>query len=70
MVRWASFPAWLELDAEYRCCQLPTLHYVGPMLRSQYWESTAVPELRKRLMLLAQARPTAGVQGSYAEHDS
>jgi uncharacterized NAD(P)/FAD-binding protein YdhS len=43
----------LEVDAEYRCCQLSNLYYVGPMLRSQYWESTAVPELRKHASMLA-----------------
>ncbi len=29
------------------------LYYVGPMLRSDHWESTAVPELREHAMRLA-----------------
>lgn len=30
----------------------PVLHYVGPLLRAQHWEATAVPELRRHVSLL------------------
>ena len=30
------------------------LHYVGPFLKAQNWEATAVPELRKHASLLAE----------------
>ncbi len=33
----------------------PVLHYVGPFLRAQHWEATAVPELRRHVAQLADA---------------
>jgi uncharacterized NAD(P)/FAD-binding protein YdhS len=35
------------------------LFYLGPMLRAQYWEATAVPELRMRLRELATVLATS-----------
>ncbi|HEX5685481.1 MAG TPA: hypothetical protein VFY73_15785 [Ideonella sp.] len=32
----------------------PCLHYVGPMLKAQYWEAVAVPELRVRARSVAE----------------
>jgi uncharacterized NAD(P)/FAD-binding protein YdhS len=32
----------------------PVLFYVGPMLRAEHWESTAVPELRVHAAALAE----------------
>jgi uncharacterized NAD(P)/FAD-binding protein YdhS len=29
------------------------LHYIGPMLKSDFWEATAVPELRQHAKALA-----------------
>lgn len=53
----------LEVDAEYRvvgrCGALPGLRYVGPLLKAQLWEATAVPELRvhaKNVAALVAAR--------------
>ena len=40
------------LDAQGRCVN--GLYYVGPMLRPEHWESTAVPELREHAARLAQ----------------
>ncbi len=40
-------------DAEGR--EQPGLFYVGPMLRSQHWEATAVPELRAHAKAAARA---------------
>jgi uncharacterized NAD(P)/FAD-binding protein YdhS len=37
-------PACSVLDAQGRA--VPGLHYLGPWLRAQHWEATAVPELR------------------------
>jgi uncharacterized NAD(P)/FAD-binding protein YdhS len=31
------------------------LHYVGPLLKAQYWEATAVPELRQHVQQLARS---------------
>jgi uncharacterized NAD(P)/FAD-binding protein YdhS len=39
------------LDAQGRCSR--GLYYVGPMLRPDHWESTAVPELREHAARLA-----------------
>lgn len=41
----------LEVDADYRVLRrdgtpLPSVRYVGPLLKAQHWEATAVPELR------------------------
>lgn len=41
----------VQVDAEYRLLDAQGrpqqgLHYAGPMLKSQFWEATAVPELR------------------------
>jgi uncharacterized NAD(P)/FAD-binding protein YdhS len=59
----------LEIDAEYRCSASPNLYYVGPMLRSMYWESTAVPELRKHAARLAALLlgidPDSGAAGAH-----
>lgn len=49
----------LLVDAEYRLLDrdgrpAPFLHYVGPFLRAQHWEATAVPELRRHVGMLAQ----------------
>lgn len=48
----------LIVDSEYRLIDRqgyssPTMHYVGPFLRAQHWEATAVPELRKHVAQLA-----------------
>jgi uncharacterized NAD(P)/FAD-binding protein YdhS len=45
----------LLVDAHYRTCEagLPTVHYVGPLLKAQHWEATAVPELREHALRLA-----------------
>jgi len=37
------------------------IHYVGPMLRAQYWEATAVPELRSHVARLARYLSRAAV---------
>lgn len=39
------------LDQQYQ--PIPWLSYVGPMLKAQYWEATAVPELRRFSIKLA-----------------
>ena len=49
-IRTAAFGALL--GAQGRCT--PGLYYVGPMLRPDHWESTAVPELREHAVRLAQ----------------
>lgn len=41
----------LRVDEQYRLLDgegrpQPGLHYVGPMLKAQYWEAVAIPELR------------------------
>lgn len=48
----------LIVDHEYRLVDRQghsstTLHYVGPFLRAQLWEATAVPELRRHVSALA-----------------
>lgn len=48
-VRTAAFGALL--DAQGR--RVEGLYYVGPMLRPEHWESTAVPELREHAARLA-----------------
>jgi uncharacterized NAD(P)/FAD-binding protein YdhS len=48
-VRTSAFGALL--DAQGRCSR--GLYYVGPMLRPDHWESTAVPELREHAARLA-----------------
>jgi uncharacterized NAD(P)/FAD-binding protein YdhS len=48
-MRTSAFGAML--DAQGRCIR--GLYYVGPMLRSDHWESTAVPELREHAARLA-----------------
>ncbi len=48
-LRTAAFGA--VLDARGRC--VSGLYYVGPMLRPDHWESTAVPELREHATRLA-----------------
>jgi uncharacterized NAD(P)/FAD-binding protein YdhS len=50
----------LEVDAAYRVLRAggaahPRLRYVGPLLRAQYWEATAVPELRMHALQLVRA---------------
>lgn len=49
----------LIVDSQYRLVDRqghpsPTMHYVGPFLRAQHWEATAVPELRKHVAELAE----------------
>ncbi len=49
----------LIVDDEYRLVDRegyssPVLHYVGPFLRAQLWEATAVPELRRHVAQLSQ----------------
>lgn len=50
-----AFGLGVRVDAQYRTCEagLPTLHYVGPLLKAQHWEATAVPELRQHALQLA-----------------
>jgi uncharacterized NAD(P)/FAD-binding protein YdhS len=43
-----------DVDDDYRCCTLPNLHYIGPMLKAKYWEAIAVPELRVHAFNLAK----------------
>ena len=48
----------LLVDEDYRMCDAsgagqPGLHYLGPHLRAQRWEGTAVPELREHAAALA-----------------
>lgn len=48
----------LLVDADYRLLDrdgqpAAALHYVGPFLRAQHWEATAVPELRRHVAQLA-----------------
>lgn len=48
------------VDAGYRLLDAqgrpqPGLHYAGPMLKSQHWEATAVPELREHARRAAAA---------------
>lgn len=45
------------VDSSYRLTDRfghihPALYYVGPLLRAQYWEATAVPELRQHVAAL------------------
>jgi len=49
----------LQVDADYRVRQRAPgarldLFYVGPLLKAQLWEATAVPELRQHAQRLAQ----------------
>jgi uncharacterized NAD(P)/FAD-binding protein YdhS len=44
-------PSGEVLDAAGKA--IPALYYVGPMLRADWWEATAVPELRVHLQRLA-----------------
>jgi uncharacterized NAD(P)/FAD-binding protein YdhS len=49
----------LMVDSEYRLLDRhgqasPVMHYVGPFLRAQHWEATAVPELRRHVAKLAE----------------
>jgi len=48
----------LIVDGEYRLVDRQgypssVMHYVGPFLRAQHWEATAVPELRRHVAQLA-----------------
>lgn len=50
----------LIVNEEYRLIDArglpsPVLFYVGPLLRAQHWEATAVPELRRHAAQLADA---------------
>lgn len=50
----------LSVDAQYRLIDAngkpqEGLYYVGPLLKSQYWEATAVPELREHARACADA---------------
>ena len=50
-------PAGEVLDAAGKA--IPGLYYVGPMLRADWWEATAVPELRMHLQRLTAALVSA-----------
>lgn len=41
---------------------LPWLSYIGPMLKADYWEATAVPELRQHAWQLARKLVADAVQ--------
>lgn len=48
----------IEVNEQYRVLSkagdpLPWLSYIGPMLKAQFWEATAVPELREHASHLA-----------------
>lgn len=50
----------LQVDAQYRLLDAQGhgqagLHYLGPLLKAQHWEATAVPELREHAQRVAQA---------------
>ena len=50
----------LQVDADYHLLDAAGrpqrgLRYVGPLLRAQHWEATAVPELRQHALHLARA---------------
>ena len=49
----------LRVDDQHRLLDAggrpqPGLHYVGPMLKAQFWEAVAIPELRKHARLVAE----------------
>jgi uncharacterized NAD(P)/FAD-binding protein YdhS len=49
----------LEIDDNYQLIDqqgksVSDLYYVGPMLKAKYWESIAIPELRKHTLILAK----------------
>jgi uncharacterized NAD(P)/FAD-binding protein YdhS len=46
------------------------LHYIGPMLRAQYWEATAVQELREHAERLAQQLVATAVDGKARPGDA
>jgi uncharacterized NAD(P)/FAD-binding protein YdhS len=50
-----GFGLGVRVDAGYRTGEpgTATLHYVGPLLKAQHWEATAVPELRQHALQLA-----------------
>jgi uncharacterized NAD(P)/FAD-binding protein YdhS len=52
-----AFGLGLRVDPGYRTGEAgapgPLLHYVGPLLKAQHWEATAVPELRQHALQLA-----------------
>jgi uncharacterized NAD(P)/FAD-binding protein YdhS len=55
----------LEIDAHYRVLRAdgtphPRLRYVGPLLKAQRWEATAVPELRMHARDLVQGLEADG----------
>lgn len=59
MIRGDSLGLGLHVDARYRLLNadgLPTpgFYYVGPMLRADYWEAIAVPELRVHVQRLVE----------------
>lgn len=48
----------IKLDENYQVINtsnqpIPGLYYIGPMLKSKYWEAIAVPELRNHALRLA-----------------
>jgi len=58
------FALGLSVDADYRvmCSEgspLRNVRYVGPLLKAQRWEATAVPELRAHAKALAQKLTSA-----------
>ncbi|HXC39917.1 MAG TPA: FAD/NAD(P)-binding protein, partial [Burkholderiales bacterium] len=58
MVRRDTHGLGIDVDGQYRPLgadgrPLPGLYYVGPMLKAQFWEAIAVPELRGHCARLA-----------------
>jgi uncharacterized NAD(P)/FAD-binding protein YdhS len=43
-----------SVDENYRCSDAQNLYYIGPMLKAQYWEAIAVPELRMHAQKLSK----------------
>jgi uncharacterized NAD(P)/FAD-binding protein YdhS len=58
----------LDLDADGRVLHAdgtpdPRLFVLGPPARAAFWETVAVPDIRKRIDALAETLATAGPQG-------
>jgi uncharacterized NAD(P)/FAD-binding protein YdhS len=48
----------IEVDNKYQVINksgqtIPNLYYIGPMLKSKFWEAIAVPELRNHAQRIA-----------------
>jgi uncharacterized NAD(P)/FAD-binding protein YdhS len=59
----------LEVDSDYRVLRadgqaLRCVRYVGPLLRAQFWEATAVPELRVHAASVAERLALAAAEAS------